>query len=197
MPIELPSTPAPNSVNATLIDYGGILRPGSGAAAQRVDRAGSRFRLEVGFPPMTADTGKVFLSRLIQAKRDGIKLAYPLIGISQGSPGTPVVNGAGQSGTTLNVRGCTAGYSVQEGYWLSISNGTRSYLHVVTAAATANGTGNIALTIAPALRYPFADGAAINLTAPVIDGFVVGEEWAWSLDINHHVGLSVSIEEWG
>lgn len=196
MPVELPSTPAPNSVNATLIDYGGIMRPASGAAAQRVDRAGSRFRVEVGFPPMPADTGRVFLARLVKAKRDGIKLAYPLLGVSQGSPGSPVVNGAGQSGTTLNVRGLTNGYAVKEGYWLSISNGTRSYLHVVTAAATASG-GSMSISIAPALRFPFADGAAVNLSSPVIDGFVVGEEWSWALDINHHLGLSVSIEEWG
>lgn len=196
MPVELPSTPAPNSVNATLIDYGGIMRPGSGAAAQRVDRAGSRFRVDVGFPPMPANTGRVFLARLVKAKREGIKISYPLLGVSQGSPGSPVVNGAGQSGTTLNVRGLSGGYAVQEGYWLSISNGTRSYLHVVTAAATASG-GTMSISIAPALRFPFADGAAVNLTNPVIDGFVVGEEWSWALDINHHLGLSVAIEEWG
>lgn len=196
MPVELPSTPAPNSANPTLLDYGGIMRPGSGAAAQRVDRAGSRFRIEVGFPPMPAATGKVFLARLIRAKREGIKIAYPLLGVSQGSPGSPVVNGAGQSGTTLNVRGLSGGYAVQEGYWLSISNGTRSYLHVVTAAATASG-GTMSISIAPALRFPFADGAAVNLTSPVIDGFVVGEEWSWAMDINHHLGLSVAIEEWG
>lgn len=197
MPVELPATPAPNAVSATLIDYGGIMRSGSGAVAQRVDRAGSRFRIEVGFPPMPAATGRMFLARLIQAKRDGIKIAYPLLGVSQGSPGSPVVNGAGQSGTTLNVRGCTAGYAVQEGYWFSVSNGTRSYLHVITAAATANGTGQMALSIAPALRFPFADGAAINLTAPVIDGFVVGEEWSWEMNVNLHMGLSVTVEEWG
>lgn len=196
MPVELPSTPAPNSANPTLLDYGGIMRPGSGAAAQRVDRAGSRFRIEVGFPPMPAATGRVFLARLIKAKREGIRLAYPLLGVSQGSPGSPVVNGAAQSGTTLNVRGLTGGYAVQEGYWLSISNGTRSYLHVVTAAATASG-GTMSISIAPALRFPFADGAAVNLTSPVIDGFVVGEEWSWAMDINHHLGLSVAIEEWG
>lgn len=196
MPVELPATPKPNSANPTLIDYGGIMRPASGAAAQRIDRAGSRFRIEVGFPPMPADTGRVFLSRLVKAKRDGIKIEYPLIGVSQGSPGSPVVNGAGQSGTTLNVRGLSAGYQVKEGYWLSISNGSRSYLHVVTAAATASG-GAMAISIAPALRYPFADGAAVNLSAPVIDGFVVGEDWSWELDINNHMGLSVSIEEWG
>lgn len=197
MPVELPSTPAPNSASPTLLDFGGVVRPGSGAAAQRVDRAGSRFRIDVGFPPMPADTGRVFLARLVRAKREGIKLQYPLLGVSQGSPGTPVVNGAGQSGTTLNVRGCTSGYAVKEGFWFSVSNGSRSYLHVVTAAATADTGGLIALSIAPALRFPFADGAALNLTAPVIDGFVVGEEWSWEMDINHHLGLSVSIEEWG
>lgn len=197
MPVTLPASPAPNSVNATLIDYGGIMRSGSGAAAQRVDRAGSRFRIEVGFPPIPADEGRVFLARLIQAKRDGIRLAYPLLGVSQGVPGNPVVNGAGQSGTTLNVRGCTVGHKVQEGYWLSISNGTRSYLHLVTSTAMADAAGQMALSIAPALRFPFADGASINLISPIIDGFVVGEDWSWELNLNHHLGLSVTIEEWG
>lgn len=198
MAVTLPSDCVPNGVAASLIDYGGVQRPATGAAAQRIDRAGSRFRFDVSFPPMpNATTGRVVLSRLLRAKREGLLIEMPLPSAPQGPAGTPVVDGAGQSGTTLLVRGCLPYYAAKEGYWLAISNGSRSYMHNVAAPARADATGDLSLLITPALRYPFADGAAINLCNPVIDGFVVGEELGWQIDLAHNLGLSVTIEEWG
>lgn len=198
MPVTLPDDPAPNGVTATLMDYGGIIRPATGGAAQRIDRAGSRFRMDFTFPPMpSAETGRVFVSRLLRAKSEGIRIEFPLASSQQGAPGVPLVNGAGQSGTTIVLDGLAPYYLAREGYWLSISNGTRLYLHNVTAPAAADGSGNMTLAITPALRFPFADNAVVELAHPIVDGFVVGEEWAWQLDLAHHIGLSVTVEEWG
>lgn len=198
MAVTLPALPAPNDANPVLIDYGTMQRPGTGAAAQRLNRPGSRYKIDLSFPPMpNKDTGRVFLSRLLRGKSQGIITEFPLLGMNQGAPGTPVVNGSAQSGMTINLRGLTAGYVIQEGYWLSISNGGRSYLHNVAAAVTASEAGLAAVQITPALRFPFADGAVVKLDQPVIDGFVVGEEWGWRMMLDHNLGLSVTIEEWG
>lgn len=194
--IELPETPAPNGVTTALLDYGGVLRPALGGAALRLDRAGSRFRAEVSYPPMKAATARVFVSRLLDAKSEGLRIEFPLLGINQGIPGAPVVDGAGQSGKTLAVRGLTAGYAFKEGYWLSIEDAAgQHYLHNCRSNAVADGSGDAEISITPALRVPFADGDSIHLAKPMIEGLVDGEEWSWQIPVERLIALVVPIEE--
>jgi hypothetical protein len=196
--IELPSNPAPNGVVPRLIDYGFTMRSPTGGSSLRLDRAGSRFAVEVSYPPMKADKARVFVSRLLEAKSQGLRIEFPLLGVSQGNPGTPVVDGAGQAGKTLSVRGLTPGYVVKEGYWLSIVDADgQHYLHNATAVVTADAGGLASLSITPALRVPFADGAVIHLAKPMIEGLVDGNEWSWQLPVNRLIALAVTIEEAG
>lgn len=196
--IELPDSPAPNGVTPRLLDYGAVLRSPTGGSSLRLDRAGSRFAAEISFPPMKADTARVFVSRLLEAKSEGLRIEFPLLGVSQGNPGSPVVDGAGQAGKTLNVRGLTPSYVVKEGYWLSIvdANG-QHYLHNARAVVKASAGGLAALSITPALRVPFADGAVIHLAKPMIEGLVDGNEWSWQIPVNRLIALAVTIEEAG
>lgn len=195
--IELPASPAANGVSCTLLDYGITLRPPLGGEVGRYGRAGGRYRVEITYPPMTGDTARRFISRLLEAKRKGkLRVPFPLLDVPQGSPGSPVVDGAGQSGTTLNVRGCTAGYTFKEGYWVSILDANdRPYLHNIRAVATASALGAVALTVEPPLRTSFADGATVLVSKPVIEGFIDGGEWTWTIDLARTYGLSVVIEE--
>lgn len=193
--ILLPEDPAPNGVAPQLLDYGLTLRPSTGAAIQRVERKGSRFILTVGYPPMRPDTAAVFISRLLQGKREGLRIPFPLVRGPQGSPGLPVVDGAGQAGTTLAVRGLTPGYAVKEGYWLSIEDADgQHYLHNVSAPVMADATGDASLSISPELRAPFADGATIHLAKPMVEGFVDGN-WGWEIPVNKLTALEFTMEE--
>src|SRR3546814_10400759 len=72
----------------------------------------------ISFPPMLPSVSRIFIARLLKAKREGLRIPYPLIDVPQGAPGSPVVDGADQSGTTINLRGLTPGYAAKEGYWL-------------------------------------------------------------------------------
>jgi hypothetical protein len=197
--IELPPLPAPNGATPALIDYGGTLRSPLGGPALRVNRPGSRYRLAFTFPPCaSANEGRVFVSRLIRAKRVGLRMPYPLLSAHQPVAGDPVVDGAGQSGLTLAVRGLQPGTTVREGFWLSIENTTgQHYLHNVAASVMAGSDGKATLTIEPMLRRPFADGCRIHLARPMIEGFVEGDEWQWSLYLDHNIGIEVAIEEAG
>jgi hypothetical protein len=81
----------------------------------------------------------------------------------QGSgAGTPLVNGASQSGFTLNTKGWTAGASgvLKPGDWLQI--GYRAY-RVILSQVDANGSGNATINIYPPLRESPSDGDSINL----------------------------------
>lgn len=193
--IELPFDPAPSGAEPYGIDFGFWLTPASGAEEQRVDRKGGRFGAKFTFPPMKADVARVFVSRLLRAHfGDTLKIDYPLLDISQGSPGTPAVAGAGQSGTSLAVDGLTPNYTVKEGFWLTLvdENG-RGYLHNATATVRAASDGTATLSITPALRWPFADGATILLARPTIEGKVPAEPW--SIPVNKLVQIGFTLEE--
>lgn len=193
--IELPEKPAPNGITPTLIDYSVTQRPATGGAVQTVSRPGSRFRVAVSFPPMKGDTARAFIARLLRAKREGLRLKFPLLDVDQGAPGAPVVDTAGQAGTSLKIRGLNPSYLFKEGFWLSIiDTAGQRYLHNVTAPAVADGAGKTTIQIEPPLRFPFPDGAQI-LMQPEIDGFIDGDEWGWSIDIARHYGITVILEE--
>lgn len=197
--IELPDLPAPNGVSPTIIDYGIIQRPPTGGAVLNVGRPGSRFRIQLKFPPMDGDDARKFIARLVKAKRvGGIRAKFPILDVDQGLAGSPVVNGAGQAGTILAVRGVTPHYLCKEGFWLNAFDTMgQPYLHTASAPSVADASGLIILNIEPPLRFPFADGAKVELEKPVIEGFIDGGEWSWDIDLARHYGIAVTIEEAG
>lgn len=191
--IELPASPAPNGMEPALLDYGLVQR---GASSLRVNRAGNRYRIAFSYPPMQPDKSRTFTGRLTRAKRDGVRVVLPLT-VPQGSPGSTVVDGAGQAGTALAVRGFNAGYPAKEGFWLTVIDASGvGYLHQLTETVRADAGGLATLTIEPPLRAPFADGDTVELAAPYIEGFVDGEEWGWSVPVNRLVSVGFTVEEY-
>jgi hypothetical protein len=180
-----------------LIDFGSIQRPATGAALTRIDRAGNRWKCDFTLPPMEPIPGEEFAGLLTAAKRAGLRIPFPLLA-DQGSPGTPVVDGAGQTGINLAVRGMTAGYQARTGFWLTVvstATGQR-YLHKLREPATADGDGKATFGIEPALRIPLANGATVQLAAPEIEGIVTSTV-TWSLDTDQLFRHDFTIEEAG
>ena len=197
--IELPELPAPNSVSPALLDFGFVQRPALGARATRIERAGSRYSAQIGYPPLPPAKAQLVISRMLRAKSEGLRIEFPLIEVSQGPPGVPVVDGAGQAGKSLAIRGLTPRYAFREGFWLTLidaASGAR-YLHNCGTTVAAGADGRATIALAEALRVPFADGATILLAKPTIEGFVTGEEWQWQIPVERLIALSVPIEEWG
>ena len=191
--ITLPVKPRPNFMEPSLLDFGFAQR---GAATIRVNRPGSRWRNSFAFPLMTVDAARSFIARLLRAKRQTLQVDIPLL-VDQGNPGSPVVNGGGQAGTSLNIRGFTAGYVAKEQFWLTIveADGT-AYLHSVAETASANGSGNATVEIEPPLRAPFANGATIHFAQPYMQGFMDGDAYTWTVRTDRYVELSVTVEEY-
>lgn len=194
--LSLPETPAPNGATPALVDRGGVLR---GASALRVNRLGSHYRIEVTYPPLNdASLARVFVSRLIRAKREGLRLPYPLLDVDQSACGTAVVvDGAGQTGGALRVRGLPAGVTVHEGYWLSVqSTSGQHYLHNAGGSVVADGDGKATIAVGDTmLRRAFADGARVHLAKPMIEGLIGGSEWVWGLSVDHNTAIAFTIEE--
>lgn len=191
--IYLPVKPLPNAMEPSLLDLGFIQR---GAASLRVDRPGGRYRITFGFPPMQPEQSTGFTSRLKRAKRQGLQVVIPLLR-SQGIPGAPVVDGAGQSGSSIDVKGFNLGYIIREDYWLTIieADGT-AYLHsVVETVVATDGTATI--EIEPPLRAPFPDEAEIEFAAPYMQGFMDGDAFTYRVPGSpHSIEIGITVEEY-
>lgn len=197
MSVALPLSPAPTEAEPTYLDWGGILRPIFGGSLQKLNRMGDRYAIDVTMPPMRMEsTGRLWVADLILAQRQGAIFPWPQLDLVIGSPGAPVVDGTGQAGALINLRGFTAGYVVRKGQFFSIIHGGRRYLHMASAEMTAGGDGKIAaLPIAPMLRVQPSNGAICEFAAPKIEGFIEGDARSWTLNVARFTGLSFRIIE--
>lgn len=193
--VELPTWAVPNGAKPALRDFGTVLRPSTGAALLRVDRLGSRYRAALSFPPFVdADRGRIIVSRLIRAKRLGLRTEFPLLEPQQIEDA--IVDGGSQSGTSLKVRGLTPGRAIREGYWLSVQRPDgQHFLHNVAGGVLADATGRAILPLSEMLRWPFEDGCRVNLVRPMIEGLVDGDEQAWSISVERFVNIEFLVEE--
>lgn len=193
--ITLPDGVGPGDATPAMMDFGFLQRTGAGGETTRIDRMGSRYRVGFTFGPFYPALGNIMVSRLLAAKSEGIRLPYPLLE-NQGAPGTPLVDGAGQSGGTLLLKGLTPGYVCREGYWLSIvdENG-RHYLHNVKTGGRATAGGALTIGITPILRWPYLNNAVVHLAKPMVEGWVDGDEWSWRLSVDRVIPIEFSVEE--
>lgn len=184
MSVALPTVPVPWAVTPRLLDFGGLLEPPMGGVSQRFSRLGSRWAVDFVFPPMAGDPAKAFLAALFKARAFGSTLlatwpqpAFPA------AIGSPVVNGANQTGSSLIVDGLTASTALlKAGTFFSVVVGSRSYLYCTTDNASVNGSGQSTLAIAPMLRVSPADDAALVFATPKIEGFSAGAQEQWTLE---------------
>lgn len=194
MSVTLPTTPVPRSITPRLITARADLRSAFGGSTQRISRTGSRWAYDVELPPMTAASALAWITAL--SETDTCILNIPEPGITIGSPGTPLVNGGSQTGSSLVTDGWTASYVIPQGKWLSVSVSSLLYLHVTTAAVTANGSGQATLSVFPPLRASPADNAALNVNPAKIEGFLNLGDSAYGISVNRLVeGFAFSIEE--
>lgn len=180
-PILLPAKGGVRADKPRMMDWGGVLKPALGGPTQTILRMGTRHAIDITLPTMRAEPdGRVWSSRLRQAKLYGALIVWRQDGLVIGIPGSPVVNGAGQTGTTLALRGFRGGYAVREGQAFSVINAGRRYLHFAAASAIAAGDGTLSLSIFPMLRISPADGDAAEFAVPHLQGSLSGNELAWS-----------------
>ncbi len=197
MATALPTSSQIRVSGASLVSARADLSPAFGGDESRIARLGSKWQMRFQLAAMTYADALAWTD--LETETDTVLLPVPQPGKSLGSPGTPVVDGASQLGSTLNVRGCSAAYSVFKGQWVSIVISSRRYLYRVTADATADGLGDIALPLRPLIRVAPADGDTVEIASPKIEGYV-RDLPANAFDTNeagHVPGLSFSIRERG
>lgn len=108
--------------------------------------------------------------------------------------GTPVVNGAGQTGEDISTRGWSASVAgiLKAGDWIQFGSGSTARLHKVLADTNSNGSGVATLTLWPRVNSAKADGASIVTTFPKGNFVLTTDGMDWSVDVAHRYGLKFS-----
>jgi hypothetical protein len=165
-PLTFPTTKGATSSSWQLVSAVGYLESDFTFQHQVQEQQGERWEVAMTFPPMLpADAGayRAFFAMLRGRLGTFLLGDYTRTAPLGAMGGTPLVNGAGQTGNTLNIDGVTNSTLVcKAGDWLQLGSGGSSRLHMVTADAISNGSGQVALTIVPQLRSSPADNAAVT-----------------------------------
>src|SRR3546814_11648593 len=111
--------------------FGGTLTPFLGGPEQRINRLGTRLGIRVSMPPMrNGDNGRIFVSRLLQAKQDRWLMDWPQPGFNIGAPGSPIVSTAASGGTALAFKSLTPSSTMREGPFFSILHGVWRFFQI-------------------------------------------------------------------
>lgn len=149
---------------------------------QTQELPGARWKLQMDYPPL--DEADAALMRAFLAKMRGQANRVDLGPFDRQTPrgtagGTPLVNGASQTGVSLVTDGWSAGATMLTGDFFAVAQ----QLFVVVADATADGSGNMTLTIEPPIRTSFADNAAVTKASPKARFMLLTNEVGWDVQL--------------
>jgi|TARA_Y100000310_G_C20704101_1_gene833177 hypothetical protein len=155
---------------------------------QIVAHQGQWWTAELSVAPLErADAGAVtawFTS--LNGREKTVLFGDPAASTAQGSassaPGTPLVNGASQTGSALVCDGAPNGATgyLKEGDYVQLGTGSSSRLYMVLEDVTSDGAGNFTLNIWPDLRSSPDNNDALTV-ASAVGRFRLGANAGWEL----------------
>jgi len=152
-PLTLPTATGVTTQNFGLRRTVAITQSPFTAQQQVFEHEGSQWNATITLPPMLKDKASIWLSFFLQLRgfRGTFKLGDQDRKTIQGTAtGTVRINGASQTGNQVALDGFTASRAnvFLAGDYIQIN----SYMYMVTANVTANGSGEANVKIEPALR---------------------------------------------
>jgi hypothetical protein len=170
---------------------------------QVIAHQGQRWEAEITLPPQkraTAETWAAFLMSL-QGSRGTFLMGDPNAATARGSAsttaGTPVVNGASQTGQSLTVDGLPAsatGYLLA-GDYIQLGGGSSATLHKVLQNVDSNALGQATIELWPYVRTSPADGATILVSNAQGVFRLTNNQADWSIDSASVYGISFAAVE--
>lgn len=197
-----PVVPAPSRVRWTL----GVLAAISDSEFTHDDQAfpyaGERLEVDVTMPPMTRQKGGAAFAGFLAGMRgvSGLCSFGPRYQGSWGplgiGTGVPKVNGAGQVGSTLATNGWTHSITgiLLTGDFIQVQGANYYHLHILTADANSDSSGNASLKLFPRIRDA-ANGSNIVLTNPIGTFRLADNTPSFDIDSALKFGIGVKLIE--
>lgn len=173
--VVLPTLPRRVEYSIREINRDRALEPSFGGGDETlIQRIGTRHEIVVSVPAIASvGCGPALVAALTLGKSLGAVMPIPEPKLPAEPYGSPLVSGAGQLGSSVDVDGLTPGVPIAAGKWLSVIVSGRRYAYFTTADVIADGSGEAALPIYPMIRRSPADNAVVELATPMIEGRVI------------------------
>ena len=186
-PLTLPSHKKPSNITFRAVNTVGITQSPFTYAQQAVAHSGQRWECDVTLPQMSRADAEQWIAFLVSLRGQfgTFTLGDPTGASPRGSAGgTPLVNGASQTGGTLNIDGCTASQTgwLKAGDYIQLGTAGTATLHKVLADADSNGSGEVSLDIWPYIRTAPANDATVVVTNTVGRFRLASNQQNWNIN---------------
>lgn len=192
----LPTSPAFVSLQVSSHQPTLVTRAISGRRQVR-QIAGHRWGMTAKYPPLTrAEFAPIFAFLVKQrGSFDTFTVQPPTIKNAQGTgAGTPLVNGASQTGRSVVTDGWSSGATVlKAGDFVSFAGHSKIYM--LTADVTSDGSGNATLSIEPALIESPAENAVITTDSVAFTVALSGDVQEFALGTSGLFSYELDLEE--
>ncbi len=199
-PLSLPTTAGIMRVRLVANDVVGVSQSPFTAVQQVYRYSGQFWEADITLPPMKRADAEYWISFLL-------KLNGPYGTFLMGDPngatargaatGTPLVNGAGQTGNELVTDGWTTSTTgiLKAGDYIQLGTGATSRLYKVLDDVNSDGSGNATLTVWPDLRSAPADNAAITVSNTKTTFRLNSAQTSWDINEATIYGLTFGARE--
>ena len=161
---------------------------------------GQWWEMEVTMPPMKRDEAEQVAAFLL--KMNGRYGTFLLGDKANTSPrgvgtGTPLVNGASQTGDQLLTDGWTTSTTgiLKAGDWIQLGTGSATRLYKVLDDVDSDGAGEATLNIWPNLRQSPADNAEVFINSPKGQWRLAANDTNFSIDEASVYGITFACVE--
>lgn len=168
-PIDLPSSPRPSGYTLNGISSSALTQSPFSGSQQIQLMQSELWTFSLSLPPMNSTQAREWFASMksLKGRYGTFYWGDPRWTAPVGTwAGTPVVDGASQTGYVLNIRGLDTGATIKAGDMIQIGTDSSRRLHIVTVDAVENGSGGAAVDIWPALREATTDGISIVTSSP-------------------------------
>ena len=197
-PLSLPTVTGIRSVTFRTVNAVSVSRSPFTFKEQVFSHVGQRLEADVSLPPMKRADAEVWISFLLSLKGQTgtFLLGDPLNATPQGSAkdtaGTPLVNGADQTGDSLTIDGLpvsTTGY-LKAGDYIQLGAASSAKLYKVLNDVDTDGSGQASLDLYPSIRTAPADDAPVTVSNAVGVFRLASNETSWSISEASIYGLT-------
>lgn len=176
MSVELPRHRVANASLPRPVLFSGNQQSPLGGPDLPVPRMGDRFAIDVRTTQLRSDgESQLLIAALIEATTADARFPLYQLGAPQrASYGLPVIDGAGQAGSTVALRGFEPSAAVMRGQFFSVVHAGGRFVHMVTTTSIVPSDGKLSVGIWPMLRFITTGNEACEFDCPIIEGRLVG-----------------------
>lgn len=199
-PLSLPTVTGRRTITFRQVNAVALTQSPFTFKQQAIQHTGQRWEADVTLPPMSVGEAKVWIGWLSSLKGQfgTFTMGDPVGGTLSGvGGGTPLVNGADQTGDELVIDGAPASTTgwLSAGDYIQLGSGDTSRLHMVLVDVDTDAGGNATLDLWPSVRIAPIDNAAVTISNTVGLWRLNSNSMMWDINVASQYGMSFTAVE--